>query len=471
MKTPELAGNGDHDAILIRILLIDESEAYRQLLIKRFERSCPEVVVDGYDPATRGKPGPDFNWQDYQLVLLDFELGLQNEKGLHWLRDFAGYKAMPPIIMLTELKSMRAAVHAIKLGAQDYILKDTFDKINPIGLITRSTHADEFSDDWELTADYEGMTGEETEMLGGSVGEQTEKLNDTQKTILKQHADRQLEQSASLTPSSKIAVDHQQIKVPGYQITRKLAEGGMSSVLLAERNEDRLPVVLKLMSTEESEDPAALKRFMQEYTLISELDHPHVVRIYERAFARDYAYIAMEYFPGGDLNDKLRTGVDVEQALSYCRQIASALCAVHELDIVHRDLKPGNVLFRKDGSLCLTDFGVAKDLGIDTELTMHNMMIGTPYYMSPEQALGGKVDARSDLYSLGVLFFQMLTGNRPFQARSITDLIGAHIKEPVPRLSEDLAKYQPIIDGLLEKDPDERFQSAHELLAGLEWIE
>jgi ActR/RegA family two-component response regulator len=471
MRAQPASDDDGHEAAPIKVLLIDDSEAYRQLLIRRFERSCPGIEIDEYDPMTRGRPGPDFDWQDYQLVLLDFELGLAKETGLHWLRDIVSYGIAPPIIILTEMNSTRAAVHAIKLGAQDYLLKNNLDQLNPMSLIARATQPDEFSEEFGLTSDLEAMVSEKTDSFASSIGEQMEKLDDTQVTILKRRVEDHVSKPPSLTSPTRLAVDHQQIKVPGYEIVRKLAEGGMSSVLLTERIEDRLPVVLKLMSTEESEDPAALKRFMQEYTLISELDHPNVVRIYERAFARDYAYIAMEYFPCGDLNDKLRSGLQVQEALSYCRQIASALCAVHELDIVHRDLKPGNVLFREDNSLCLTDFGVAKDLGIDTELTMHNMMIGTPYYMSPEQALGSNVDARSDLYSLGVLFFQMLTGNKPFQARSIADLIGAHIKEPVPRLPDHFAKYQPIIDGLLEKDPDERFQSAHELLAGLEWIE
>lgn len=178
--------------------------------------------------------------------------------------------------------------------------------------------------------------------------------------------------------------------VPGYEIMEQVGQGAMSTVYLA-RHEDDKVVVLKVFFTRALDDPTILRRFMQEYTIISKLDHPNVVKIYERAFAADFAYIAMEYFSGGDLKDKMRAGIPpVDASLNYLHQMASGLSPVHHMGVVHRDLKPGNILFRQDGRLAITDFGVARMLTEQTgRLTLSNdMVIGTPYYMSPEQGLG-----------------------------------------------------------------------------------
>jgi serine/threonine protein kinase len=245
----------------------------------------------------------------------------------------------------------------------------------------------------------------------------------------------------------------------------------MSVVLLARPSEEDREVVLKIMFTQGHEDPLALKRFMQEYTLISCLDHPHIVAIHERAFASDFAYIAMENFPGGDLAKKLLTGIDLETAIEYIRQMCMGLVAVHDINIVHRDMKPGNILFRIDGTLAITDFGAAKNLTGDVEdITINNHIVGTPYYMSPEQAASMPLDHRSDLYSLGIMIYQMLTNERPYTAKSIAQLISMHLHAPIPKLPDNLAKYQPLIDGLLAKDPDDRFQSANDVILGMDWI-
>jgi len=158
--------------------------------------------------------------------------------------------------------------------------------------------------------------------------------------------------------------------------------------------------------------------------------------------------------------------------MSYLRQIALGLGAIHKLNIIHRDLKPGNILFHNDGTLTITDFGAAKIISDKMKgITMNNMVVGTPYYMSPEQCTGKKIDRRSDIYSLGVLFYQMLTAKKLFTANSITKLIQSHISDPIPALPANLSKYQPLIEGMLAKDPDERFQTVDELIAGIDWIE
>ncbi len=133
-------------------------------------------------------------------------------------------------------------------------------------------------------------------------------------------------------------------------------------------------------------------------------------------------------------------------------------------------MKPGNILFREDDTLTITDFGVAQTISGEPDITVDNTVIGTPYYLSPEQGAGMKTDHRTDLYSLGVIFYQMLTGERPFTATTIAQLLKAHLNEPIPQLTGNLKKYQPLLDGLLAKDPDERFLNTKDLLLGIEWI-
>lgn len=442
---------------MLKILLIDDSADYRKLFATRLHEQFPDAEVDDYDPA-EGLPGTDFNWLNYNLILLDYDLGLGDEEtGLDWLRQLHGYgyPAMPPILMLTGADSSRIAVEALKLGADNYLLKK---EIEGGQMITRLMAALE-QDALEIRA--------APDMPDTQDPHETTLPHDTAAG-----ADTTFQ---NITPISTPGAARNEkevldIEVPGYKLISLIGHGGMSSVVLAERLEDGLQVVLKVMFTRGMQDPTALKRFMQEYNLLSNVNHPHVVRIYERAFAADFAYIAMEYFPAGDLAARIREGIRPAEALEYLRQMASGLGAVHELNIVHRDIKPGNILFKDDGSLTITDFGVAKHISNEYEdITVNNMVVGTPYYISPEQGSGMKVDQRSDLYSLGVIFFQMLTGKRPYTGNSVSDLLRAHITEPVPSLPDYLIKYQPLIDGLLAKDPDDRFQNTRELLIGIDW--
>jgi serine/threonine-protein kinase PpkA len=173
----------------------------------------------------------------------------------------------------------------------------------------------------------------------------------------------------------------------------------------------------------------------------------------------------MEYFPGGDLKVRLLQKVTSLAALRITSQIAKALDVIHSHGIIHRDLKPQNIMFRENGRLAIVDFGLAKDLGVESSLTRHGELLATPRYMSPEQCTGFPVDQRSDLYSLGVIFFEMLIGQRPFGAESPAGLIYQHVHGPTPQLPARLAGYQPIVNRLLAKKPADRFQSARELFA------
>jgi len=260
------------------------------------------------------------------------------------------------------------------------------------------------------------------------------------------------------------------VSVQGYRIVSKIGRGGSSVVYLAERESDRQQVVLKVLDATAGLDEILLQRFVQEFDIISSIDHPNVVKIYDRGFSDRHAYIAMEYFPDGSLVEVIRQGLSNRQALSLLAQVASALREVHNRGIIHRDIKPGNLMARGDGSIVLADFGIAKRLDDDMGRTRHGELYGTPYYVSPEQIEGNPATAQSDIYSLGIIFHEMLTGQRPFDAESVSGLIALHVSAPRPKLPGPLAEYQVLLDRMIAVDPRSRYKNAEELIEGIDQV-
>lgn len=443
---------------MFNILVIDDSSDYRALLKQLIVSNYPNAQVEEYDPDMKGIPEKSRNWKEVSMVLLDYDLGLENENGLDWLQIMMTYPDMPPIVILTTETSTTTTVRALKLGAANYLLKTDINSDNIVSIFTESFELAGLNQESSMSTSKHGDNLNDDAMFDLTAMPALENIL-TEETQAPDFVD--------------ISDDNEpHIIIPGYSILKEIAKGGMSTVLLAKRLEDNLDVVLKVLFTKGLEDSSGLKRFIQEYDLISAMNHPHIIRIYERAFASEFAYIALEYLPQGDLSKRILDGISTETAMSYLRQIALGLGAIHKLNIIHRDLKPGNILFHDDGRLIITDFGTAKIISDKMkEITMNNMVVGTPYYMSPEQCSGMKLDRRSDIYSLGVLFYLMLTGKKLFTANSISMLIQAHINDPIPELPAELSKYQPLIEGMLAKDPDERFQIVDELIAGIDWIE
>jgi serine/threonine protein kinase len=259
------------------------------------------------------------------------------------------------------------------------------------------------------------------------------------------------------------------VTILGHRFVRELAVGGTSMVYLAESERAGEMVVLKVLreAPEAGELDVQFARFLQEYELISKIRHPNVVRIFDLGIADDHAYIAMEYFPRGDLRVQIAKGIDRVTAVRYLAQLAGALQVVHEVGVLHRDLKPGNVMTRADGSLAIIDFGLAKHVDVRIDITGTGEIFGTPYYMSPEQGHGQPLDERSDLYSLGVIFYEMLTRKKPYVAPTPMGVIYQHANAPLPVLERELSIYQPVIERLLAKRPDDRYASARELLEAL----
>lgn len=253
------------------------------------------------------------------------------------------------------------------------------------------------------------------------------------------------------------------IEIRGYKLRKKVGEGGMSTVYLAQRVEDRKEVVLKILDSKLTQDDEQLRRFMYEFSIISEFNSPYVVYIYDQGFTDDHVFIAMEYFARGDLKQRMQQGVSRHHALQILFHIACALEVIHKHGIIHRDLKPQNIMFRADGTLAVADFGISKATELPGEAADTTIM-GTPFYISPEMIGSMQSDERSDLYSLGVIFYEMLTGRRPYEATSVMMLLYKHTHDPIPRLPAKHAEFQEVIDRLLAKKPENRFRSAGALI-------
>jgi serine/threonine protein kinase len=251
--------------------------------------------------------------------------------------------------------------------------------------------------------------------------------------------------------------------VPGYRVLHMIGQGGQAKVYLAQRESDGQAVALKVLDRKLRQDKVYLERLRREYNLVAAIENEYVAKIYDQGFDGDNPYLAMEFVPSGTLAGRMREGVGSLDALRITAQIARALDAIHAKGIVHRDLKPANILFRPDGRPVIVDFGLAKDLSASSTLTIAGQLLATPRYMSPEQCLGHPVDARSDLYSLGAIFYEMLTGQRLYESASSANVVNMHVHAPVPQLPERLAGYQAVLDRLLAKKPADRFQSAREL--------
>jgi serine/threonine protein kinase len=400
----------------IKVMIIDEQADFRSLLMHHVTTHWPDAIISAYDPTVAGHLPTEFSGAGNDLILLGSRQG-DDRDGVDVLRQFRERKNFPPIVYFGTEDDQDEA-HALRPDA--HFIRD---HINHDSLIVKLS---------EVLVARERVASTSSLFVG--------------------------DMRTGIHPLIK-----------GYRFLRKLGSTEHSGVYLAERESTHLQVVLKVLRQMpgQSDSIGAFDRFLQEYETIADMDHPNIVRIYDLGVSDDHAHIAMEYLGGGDLRQRIDRVIPERQVMQYLRQIASALSAVHGQGVLHRDLKPGNIMLRKDGSIALIDFGLAKKAKLDAEITGTGEIFGTPYYMSPEQGHGNTVDERSDIYSLGVIFHEMLTGQKPYRADTAMGIIYLHANAPTPLLPTRLAHHQALLNMMLAKSPEDRLQSAAEIE---EWL-
>ena len=401
----------------LKVLIVSDRPDYRQLLAHHVTIEWCDALPAEYEPVTRGRLQSGFTGATYDAVLLDHEV--QDGRGLEWLEDLCERAGFPPVVYFAPA-DVAVADRALQSGAAHVLVRTDFE------------HA-------QLAAVLRNALARRQNVLA--------------------HTSR-----AALEPPAPDRFGS--VRIRGHRCLRRLAVGGSSSVFLAEFQSTGQQRVLKIFRQvpDVVEGNTTFDRFLREFDLVAHLEHPNIARIYDLGVADDHVYLAMEYFPGGDLRSRMREPLDWRGALGYLRQLSAALGALHAIGVLHRDVKPGNVLLREDGSVAFIDFGLARQLGLESDITGTGAIFGTPHYMSPEQGRGLPLDERSDLYSLGVVLHEMVTGRKPFVAESPMAVIYLHLNAAVPQLPQAISHLQPLLEALLAKRPCDRPASAADIV-------
>lgn len=394
-----------------RILIVENQNKQRDLLRSFVVKGFPEYSVQ-VKASSLESILEEADLNQFSAIIAGCDFGLDGTRQNATLTALRGHSANPnaaPVILVADSGSEFTAVQAMGSGAFDYLPAARLDRTLLLAALERA-----------VAHRLENGTG-----------------------------------------------DDGPVTVFGYDARQRLACTESGSVHVAYSAEHSREVVLKIVNRRRGSlfTDREFERLVDEFRLLSDISDPATAEVYDFRATPQLCYIAMEYFPSGHIGHSIRAGLEPADGLELIEEIAHALSIIHGAGIIHNDLKPGNVMRREDGSVALIDFGISRRYRSDLdEEDEEEEVWGTPYYMSPEQARGELTSERSDIYSLGVICFEVLTSEKPFTGKSKAAIVDQHLEGPVPVLPEPLEHYQPLIEQALAKDPSQRPASAREFV-------
>jgi DNA-binding response OmpR family regulator len=396
-----------------RLLIVGDDVAIRLHLADLLAPHCPGAVFDTAGLRGAVDLGAKLKGYSAAIAIVDLAPATAGGQPLAIVSELRAISKGLPVTVLGRGGTERSAIDALRTGAIDY---------------------------WPLhTVNFqELMTTLRTHLLGAP-------------------------------PSVSATAEDGPPLIAGYRPIKELCRSGRTTLYLAHSDELGDAVALKVHGHRAAAGTSAVERerFMRECRLLAQMNHHAIADVYDFGITSECHWLALEYFPCGSLKARLQHPLTEVEAVGYVRQIAEALGAIHAAGIVHRDLKPTNVMLRADDSPALIDFGLARPVLKDSSVTGRNVRVGSPSYMAPEQIEGLPPDHRCDLYALGVLFHELLTGSLPFTAETVPEILAQHQRARPPRLPARVARYQPLLDSLLGKRPADRPASAAAFLDAL----
>lgn len=463
-----------------RMLVVEDDVRYAEWLRHHLDVLCPRASVSMLNLAEFERWCTTFSGRDCDLLLLVCRFGTSpedpNSPGLALLRRLQNQPAAPAVMAIAEDGNELTAVRAMQLGALDYLPKKLLSPERLSTAVRVALRRVERRVQRRLASLAHIEHDRATHAAKSAAAQTPGQVGDTVAGVVPPGSvpadadNAPTSATEALQPPGVVALltaPSGEDFIPGYTLRVKVGESEKAAVYLATSARRGHNVALKVSKT--LRDEAAGRQFLErEYTAVQAIKSPLVVEIYDYGVHAGFEYLAMEYLPRGDLKARIARGVSERESLQYLQHIAEALQVVHQAGLVHRDLKPPNVMLRENDAVALIDFGLARQIdGSTTSLQtgQTGVLRGSPYYMSPEQALGDQLDGRSDFYSLGIILYEMLTGQKPYTGGTALDVLQQHVSAPPPQLPEALGRYQPLLTRLVAKSRTERFATAAEISA------
>ena len=416
----------------LNFAVIDGSAGYRNVLRAFLLTEWPSACIEEVDPFDETRPGIGRTVAARTDVILLSGAGtfVGACAAMHQL---AVLDNCPPVILMVTRELAPQAALLIKAGASAILFKDGFSKNSLIATIRRLLKFRSANAPAAIADASVAMTAPNSQNFG----------------------------QFSFVANGQL----QTLEIEHFRFVATLASSPLAQVFSAQGIEDRKPAIVKVaLSTPHHSKEAHV--FCKRFQFIDSLKGRNVVRYLDAGIAGSWPYVVIEHLPGGDLRRRMAAGMTPREAVQVCYQLAGALGVMHAGKLAHMDIKPENIFFRGD-EVVLIDFNISTSFGNVARNSTTGDVLGSPFYMSPEQGQGMAVDGRSDLYSLGVIFYEMLTGSQPYVAESAIQVIYKHIHEEIPLLPKRVRALQPILDGLMAKDCNERITCAEDLASHL----